>query len=74
MYHYRAEYLFLKSFRGLTIPHYCIFGATGEGVARMAKDRFESEPWVFAIEKTKHCPMVEDHACFCSVLAGIMAK
>lgn len=71
---YLAEHPFLKSFKGLTIPHYYIFGTNDEGVARMVKDHFKAEPWVYSIEKAKHCPMVEAPERFCFVLAKILAE
>ena len=68
------EHQFLEDFKGLRVPHYYIFGTTDEGVAQMVKDHFGSEPWVRAIEKVKHCPMVEDPVGFCSVLNKILSE
>lgn len=64
----------LEVFKGFPIPHYYIFGTTDEGVARMVKEHFASEPWVHAIKGVKHCPMVEAPAPFCSVLGKILAE
>ena len=64
----------LDVFKKFKIPHYYIYGTTDKGVALMAEDLFGSKPWVHAIKGVKHCPMVEDHARFCSILTGILAE